>query len=87
MRRDAGNFAKLADLRSRCFWFVDKDAVRINVSPISTNADMTILIQRASYHLFGEYYPIPRKAERMLLYRLARDRAAILIMTTCIWIP
>ena len=85
-----------ADLRARTsvrslwstgFWSVNKDTVGIDVPSSLADADMTIFIQGVSYHLFGEYYPIPREAEGMRCYRLARDRTAMLIMTASPWVP
>ena len=51
---------------------MNKDTVGIGVPSSLADADMTIFIQGVSYHLFGEYYPIPREAEGMRCYRLAR---------------
>jgi hypothetical protein len=66
---------------------VNKDAVWIGVLSGVTDADVTIFIQRVSYHLFRENDPVPRKAKRMRFDRLARNRTAMLIVTASPGVP
>lgn len=70
-------------------WFrlVDKDTVRVGMRPNNFNANMTLLIQGLSYQLLGKYHPVPRYAEPIRFYRVAWNGMAMLIVTTCPWIP
>jgi hypothetical protein len=51
------------------------------------NANMTLLIHGISYQLLGKYHPVPRYAEPIRFYRVAWNGMAMLIITTCPWIP